>query len=188
MKKTFIIVVCAGLLFAMGCAKLKSLTNININLPAYEGDINIPAIYDTTRVPFPTSGIYLTLPQQAVPTMSQQYISQYNTTSDKITSISISSATLQMVNPSGANFNYLDSISVYLSAPNLPTILLATKMSVPKGQNILNLDVPVDSSLKSYFLKDTIYLQAKAGFNNVPPASSDIKSKITFHMVANPLN
>ncbi len=188
MKKTLSIISFAGLIFAIGCAKLKSLTTINIDLPTYTNQIYLPSVYDTLTSHFPAGGVQISLPALPIVTNSQQYISTYNTTVKDITSISVKQATLQMVSPSGAYFDYLDSISIYMSATNLPTVLFASKTNIPKGQNILTLDVAADTALKSYFLKDTIYMQTNAHFNNVPPASSVVESKITFHMVANPLN
>ncbi len=188
MKRTLCILGFAGLVLAVGCAKLKSLTTINVDIP-YSQTVTLPAVPDTTgAIKFPTGGITVTTPVTPVPTQSSQYISNNNTTSKDITSISMKSATLQIINPSGGYFDFLDSISVYLGGNNLPTILLATKRGIPKGQNTLNLDVPVDSSLKSYFLLDTMNVYFTAHFNNPPPKNLSVNSTFTFHMVANPLN
>lgn len=178
-----------GLIFAIGCTKLKNLTTISVDVP-YSNNIQIPKIYDTSNhIVFPAGGVSYALPTISIQPNSQQFIAQNNTTVNDITSVSLKSATLQMTAPSGANFDYLDSINVYLSAKSLPTILFASKTSIAKGQNTLNLDVTADSSLKAYFLSDSLYLQANAHFNNLPPASySIIQATVTFHVTANPLN
>ncbi len=57
MKKTLSIIGFAGLIFAIGCAKLKSLTTINIDLPTYTNQIYLPSVYDTLRSHFPAGGV-----------------------------------------------------------------------------------------------------------------------------------
>jgi hypothetical protein len=190
MKKVIGLLSLAGLVLAVGCTKLKNLTTINVDVPL-SNSTSIPKVYDTSNhIPFPAAGVSASLPSISIPTNSQQFISGNNTTVNDITSVSMKSATIQMTAPSGANFDYLDSINVYLSATNLPTILFASKTSIPKGQNTINLDLsPADTSMKSYFLKDTLNISANAHFNNLPPANySVIQTTITFHVTANPLN
>ena len=176
----------AGLvILAAGCVKIKNLTNINVNIP-YSETINVPSDWDSVSHPFPPGGVTTDLPSVPVATNSDQYISDNNTASDKIISVTLKSLSITMLAPPDSNLNYIDTVWLYISAKSLPEVLVAQK-GVPKHVSSVSLD-PQGVNLKNYFLQDTMYVRMKARYNSMPPAGSEIKFSSNFNMLANPLN
>lgn len=188
MKKYTFLIGLAATATIMSCSKVKNLTNIGADIP-YNQTLVTPAnIYDTTGGrQLPPGGLAVTFPQLAVPTSSQNYISQYNTSTDKIVSVSLKAATMNISAPANGNFNFLDSIAVYVSATGLPKVLLATKGNIPNNVSNIALDAS-NVDLKPYFLKDTMYLQTNAVFDSIPPSNTNINIDNTVHIVYNPLD
>ena len=91
-----------------------------------------------------------------------------------------------MKEPSGSNFDFMDTIRVYVSAQGLEEKLAAKKYGIPKGQQTLELDCE-DVNLKEYFIKDTMYIRFGGHFTGVPDSNAKIELTPTFNMLANPL-
>jgi hypothetical protein len=184
MKKTFIYA-CIALAFA-SCDKVKQLANINQNL-TYTETISIPELpggIDT----LPPGGVAAYFPGQGIPTNSQDYLNQFGTTAALITHVKMTKLAAVITQPSGANFDFIDTINVYLSANGLDEKLVAYKHGISKGLTSIDLDCPSDINLKEYFLKDTMYLRFGGHFVGVPKSDSKIDLTSTFNLLANPLN
>ena len=187
MKKYSLFIGALAVAAIAGCSKVKNLTNLGVDIP-YTDSIAAPTFDTTGGIPFPTGGLPIQFPTLSMPTNYQTYLTQYNTSSDKIVSVNLKDASMDISGPSNANFNFLDSISVYVKATGLPTKLLATKGSIPVGQTHITLNASTDLDLKPYFMKDTMYFETQAVFDSLPPANSTININNTVHMVYNPLN
>lgn len=169
----------------MACNNLKRLVNINFNIP-YNQQINVPPIAPDV---FPQGGMSITLPAFAIATNSQHYIDSFHTSSDKILRVNLS--TLSMTQTGSAdvnNFNFLDSISVYVYGQTMPRQLIAYKYDIPKGLNSLSLDTVSNTNLKQYFLLDTMYIQIAAHYNTAPIGNTVLDIHSIFHLLANPLD
>lgn len=188
MKRYVLLTGILSVILFMGCSKIKDLANLGVDIP-YSQTITLPDnVWDTTTLgPLPLSGVPISLPVQGEATNSATYISQYNTSTDKIVSLNLKSLNLTINQPAGANFDFLDSVSIYISATGLPNALLAYKGSIAKGLTTVSLDT-TNLDLKPYFLKDTMYLQTNAVFRQVPPSNASINLNSTFHMIYNPLD
>jgi len=151
--------------------------------------VSVPQIAgDTAGVALPPGGASLPFPTFPVVTNSQQYISQYKTSTDKIVSFDLSSMQVQILSPSTENFDFLDSIQIYISAANQPEVLVAYQYSVPKGQTTLSLAVPSGLNLKNYFIQDTMYFRVNSHINAVPASGTTLNIASSFNLVANPLD
>src|ERR1017187_5675450 len=74
---------------ATGCNKIKQLANINVDIP-YTSQVNVPAVPgDAYGVALPQGGISLPFPTVSFATNSQQYLSEYNTSSSKILDVDL---------------------------------------------------------------------------------------------------
>lgn len=175
----------AGL--AAGCNKVKQLADINVDIP-YSSQVNILAsTYDSLGFVLPAGGASLSLPPVPVVTNSQQYISEYKTSTDKILDVDLKSLALQIVSPPNHNFDFLDNVQVYISSNTLPEVLVASQDIVPKGSTTLNLNTQADVNLKSYFVQDTIYFRLETHINAIPPLGTQLNIASVFHLLANPL-
>jgi len=178
--------ICASAVaLAIGCNKIKSLTNINVDVPFNES-LTIPALADTS-ITIPPKGYPLSLPKISVATNSQQYISQNNTSSDKVNSVTLKSLTMQVTNPVNGNFNFLDTIKIFISADSLPEQLLAYDYNVPRNKNQITL-TSANIDIKTYFLKPTMSLRVYTNLDSVLKKSEEVNINADFNLAANPLN
>jgi len=176
-----------ALVIIMACSKTKQLTQVEVDIP-YTQTLDASKFPDSATFPFfPPQGITIDFPTLPLNTNSQQYLQQYNTTVNKINSVTLSSVVLQMTAPAGKNLNFLKSVSFYLASDTLPSIRVAHKINIPKGSTTVSLD-DTSADLKPYFLENTIYVHVTATFDSIPPRGTSINTITTFHLSANPLN
>lgn len=131
-------------------------------------------------------GLALDFPPMPLPSNSQSFLDQYNTSADKVISAKLKALRVEQGLDTG-NFNFADSIMVYLSSKTLPEVLVAYVYNIPKNSKTIQL-TPVDQNLKTYFLQDTFYFREHVWFNSVPQRGSSINIKSTWNLIANPLN
>gem|GEM_PF-807972 len=185
MRKRVYICASLAILLAIGCNKIKSLTNISVDVPFNES-LTLSALPDT-NITIPSHGYPLSLPKISVTTNSQQYISQNNTSSDKVNSVTLKSITMQVTNPTNGNFNFLDTIKIFISADSLPEQLLAYDYNVTRNQNQIKL-TSANLDIKTYFLKPTMSLRVYTNLDSVLKKSEQVNINTDFTLAANPLN
>ncbi|MGN6568507.1 MAG: hypothetical protein ACTHJ0_11170 [Flavipsychrobacter sp.] len=177
----------------MSCSKVKNLTQIEQDFSPYSQDVNIGDNVDSAAIMaslgghIPPGGVTIPFPAVPVPTNYQEILKQYNTSADKVNSVTIKSSVLSVTQPHGSPLNFAKAVSIYLSAPGLPMIRLAHKDPFPKGQNSISLD-DTNANIKPYFLKDTMFVQITATLDSIPPKSTIVNATTIFHISANPLN
>ena len=138
----FIIVVSSG------CKKLSELTRFNID-------------YNTTATIPSATGINLpfNIFTPDVETNSSSTFSVNNTNKDLVEEIKLSTLRLELTSPSGADFSFLKSVNIYISASGLPEVKMAWKDVVPDNAGAtINLDVS-SADLKEYIKKDKFSLR-----------------------------
>ena len=186
MKKILLGCTLAAIAFNIGCKKVKDLADISVDLP-YTQQVTIPPVDGYTfGFPLPAGGAGLPFPRIAVPTNSKAYLEQYHTTSAKVIKVGLKSMVIELTSPPSQNFDFLDTVQLYISAPSQAEVLVAYKYGIPKGQTSLILTAS-DVSLKDYFLQDTMYLRANMHVNAVPAPGAQMNIKSVFNLVANPL-
>ena len=188
MKKILLVGLVALTGIAAGCKKIKQLANIDVTIP-YSQQVSVPQVAgDTAGVPLPPGGVSLPFPAFPVVTNSQQYIAQYKTSTGKIVSFGLGSMVIDILSPASQNFNFLDSIQIFISANNQPEVLVAYQYAVPKGATMLNLYAVPNVNLKNYFIQDTMYFRVSSHINAVPASGTQLNIVSAFNLVANPLD
>jgi len=171
-----------------GCSKVKQLANINIDIP-YTAQISVPEFAgDTAAIGLPPGGVSLPFPAIPVITNSQQYVAQYKTSTDKIVSFDLTKMQVQITAPNGQNFDFMDSIAIYISANTQPEILVAYQYTISKGQTTLVLNITPNLNLKNYFIQDTMYFSINTHVNAIPASGTQLNISSSFHLLANPLD
>jgi hypothetical protein len=147
---------------------------------------------ETTEIPMGTgSGVPLPIGISAnflyaFATDYKTWLETYNTSADLVTSTKMKELTLKVVDPPSGNFNWMDTIRVYVSGDGLPEVLAAYKYPVPKGIQTLDLDI-VDQNLKQYFLQDSVRIRLNGFVNALPAQGTKLNLGTTWHLVANPI-
>ena len=97
-----------------------------------------------------------------VETNYMSYFEMFNINTELVESICIKSATFKINKPQTADFSFLKSVEVYISADGLEPVLMASKKDVNTNVgNSLNLDVDSKVNLKDYVTKNNIKLNVK---------------------------
>jgi hypothetical protein len=184
--KNLVLSLLGVVILVAGCKKAKQITQINTNI-TYEQVLPLTAI-DTTLagITLPPGGIGINFPRMGVPSNSQQFLADYNTSAEKIISAKMKQLVLSQDN-STANFDYADSIMVYISGNSLPDTLIAFAYNIPKGRSTIEM-TPVDKNLKQYFLQDSFYFREYVRFNAIPKSGSNVSIRSVWNLIANPLN
>jgi hypothetical protein len=147
MKHLVLFITAIVFLFS-SCESLKELTrfemdfNQSITIPASTG-INLPFNIFTPDIE----------------TNSESDFSANKTSKDLVEQIKLKTLKLTVKSPSDGDLGFLKSISVYLSADDLPEIKIAWKDSIPlSAGGTLELDVS-DADMQEYIKKDSFKLK-----------------------------
>lgn len=89
-------------------------------------------------------------------------------TKDQIDSVHMKRFTLTISSPSGATFDFLNSIRFYAETQDQPRVLIAELDPVPDGATQLDLDVVSDVDLTPYVVAPSMSITTEA--NGVRPA------------------
>lgn len=174
-------------LMASACKKVKDLADISVNIP-YTQHVAIPPVagYEF-GFPLPAGGVNISLPAVSAPTNSKAYLEQYHTNSDKVRRVALNSLSLELTTPPGQNFDFIDTVRLYISAPGHEEMLVAYKYGTIANTRVLTLTTNTDINLKDYFLEDTMTFRATMHINAVPAPGAEMDIKSVFNLVANPL-
>lgn len=186
MKRTYLLLALLAL-GAASCDKVKHLGDISRDL-TYTENVDLPSVpgLPTGVDTLPPGGLTAFAPSIPMATNSKQYISESGSTSDLVKHVILTKFSATITQPPGKNFDFIDTLLMYVSAPGLDKKLVAHKYGVPKGQQKVDLDC--DSvNLKEYFIKDTMYIDFGGHFIGVPDSASKVELSATFNMLANPL-
>jgi hypothetical protein len=185
MKKTLLLLTVFASIVIVSCSKLKDLGKVNFDAPLTESVVLPDSASLGLIGNFPPEGISFIFPAVNTATNSQATLKQYNTSSDKIDSVTLKSLALQL--SSSSNFDFVDTIRVYVSAVGQSSQLLAYQYGIPAGTTTINL-TPVDIDMKQYFIQDSIGFQLQAHFKALPPAGNTLNISTHFNVYGNVLN
>ena len=185
MKKQFFYAPVLLLLAVFGCSKediIKSATGIQtINFT-----VNVA---QNSRIP-PPSIFFTSLPKPVtIITNSAQAFQTNKTSRDKVKSVLLDQMQLTLLSPANLDFDFLDTLRVYINTPNVNNrILLANLYNPPKGVTTLKL-IPTTARLDEYLKADkyelTVYSRQRP--NYFIADSLTVRSDATFKVVADPL-
>jgi len=172
-RKISIVILCAACLF--GC---KKDLNVSFNV-SQSTSFTIP----------PSSPLsILNLVSPSINTNWQQDFSNNNANVNKIVSMNLTDLQLVITSPSGQTFGFLQSISIYISAPGLSSVEIAQLNPVPANSgSTLSLDCD-NVDLSAYAKQSSFTLTFNTTTDQSTSSSINITANMTFHIVANPLN
>ena len=168
MKKTAVIF--SALLVALSflsCKKTKETVNeatvFNID---YTSEVNVP----TSGTVAATVPVELYSPE--IPTTSQNKFAAEKTTQDLIEEIKMTKFNITALN---GNLDFLKSITIFIKAPGLTDVQVATKSNIPAGVNTVAADLS-NADIKQHIFKDKIQFRIQATI--MSGQSTDQKIKI----------
>jgi hypothetical protein len=132
----------------------ESLDNIDVSA---DGQTTIPmrSILDDLLGPVTFLGF-----EQFQVSESQEFHNQ-GYTEDQIDSVRIKRFVLTATDPSGASFDFLDSIAFFAEAPGLPKVEIARLDPVPDGRSQLELEI-LDVELRDYSVAESMTITTTA--------------------------
>lgn len=146
MKK--IIVFTVFLLSLLSCKKIDEWTRFDM-------DFNEQVIIESSvgvNIPF-------NIPTPDITTNSESVFESNHTHKDLLEEVQLKTLELKILNPTNSDFGFLKSIKIYMSAADLPEILIASNTNVAESVgNTLYLE-PEIQNLKEYIKKDQYKLR-----------------------------
>ena len=167
-----IITFCLILFTFIGCKKADELTQFNIE-------------FNETAVIPSSTGINLpfNIFTPDVETNSTSTFEVNDTRKDLIEEITLTSLGLKITTPNNADFSFLKSISIYISADGLSESKIAWRNNVPSDAKELKLDL-TGIDLKEYIKKDSYSLRLNTVTDEAMSQDHEIDVKSTFFVDA----
>ena len=163
---------CSIALMISGCKDLDKLTQFNME---FNESVVIPS---STGVNLPFN-----IMTPDVTTNSASTFSTKKTRKDLVDEIKLTKLDLTVTSPSNANFNFLKSVSIYISASGLPEVKIASKDNVPTNITMLQLDV-ADVDVKEYIKADKFSLRLSTVTDELIASDYTINAHSTFFVNA----
>ena len=157
----------------IGCDKVDELTKFNLK---YKSTVTIPS---STGIDLPFDVL--------TPDMETNSDSEFevnDTRKDLIEEIKLTELVLKITSPENADFSFLESLKVYISAEGLEEIQIASKNEVDANTgNTLDVDV-IDVDLKEYIKKDKFNLRMETVTDEAMSTDHQIEVNSTFFVDA----
>tara|TARA_R110000787_G_scaffold43892_2_gene107534 strand:+ start:125384 stop:125920 length:537 start_codon:yes stop_codon:yes gene_type:complete len=161
------------LTLVLGCDKLDELTQFNISYTE-EVVIESSVVID---LPF---NIYT----PEINSNSESTFDNNNTHKDLIEYIELTSMILEINSPSNRNFDFLNSIEIFITAENQPEVRMAWKDNIPSNSgNIIELETSSDD-LKDYIKQDKFTLRLETVTDELITSDHYIDVKTNFFVDA----
>ncbi|MCA8833214.1 hypothetical protein [Hymenobacter pini] len=122
----------------------------------------------------------------SVPTRSDEKFKNENTSANLVKDVKLDRLTLTVTDPSTENFDFLQSISIYISTDNNDRILLASQDNIPTGVNTLQL-TPTKEKLDKYVKASSYTLSTEARIRKPISRDITIRTDSRFKVTADPL-
>ncbi|WP_027065887.1 hypothetical protein [Maribacter sp. Hel_I_7] len=172
MFKKYISFICLLVLF-IACDKIDELTKFDME---YSQRATIPS---STGINLPFD---VFTPEME--TNSESTFAVNDTRKDLIEEIKLTDLELVMISPEEADFSFLNSIEVYISADGLEEILIANLDEVPEDAgNVITLDTS-DTDLKEYIKKDEFSLRLNTVTDELMSTDHELEVNSTFFVDA----
>lgn len=119
-----------------------------------------------TEVIIPSStglNLPINLVSPDITTNSKSSFESNRTTPALVREIKLSRLDINILSPAQTSFDFLRTLRVYMSAPDLPEVELASAVDIPTdGRRSLELTIDKDTNFKDYLSKDRISLRVQA--------------------------
>lgn len=158
----------------ISCKKIGKLKEFDLH---YTNEVIIPATGSVVMLP-----IDIKTPETT--TNSKENYKNEGTTSKLIDRVTLKDLTLTIKSPQSGNFDFLNSIEIYLASPNHAEVLVASKNDIPEtGLTSLTLDT-YSPDLKGYIQDDTFSLRFKISTDRSIAYDLTIQADETFRVKA----
>lgn len=159
-----------------GCEKVKQALTFDLD---YSTDITIPSTIGL-NVP-------LSIPTPDVESGAEQKFETEGTRTDLVKEISLKSASLQIISPTGKTFSFLKDIEVFINADGLAEMLLASRTNI---DNNVGSSLPLDTItdfLDPYVKQEAFSLRTRVVTDEALLQDVTIRVDLVFQVVADPL-
>ena len=170
--KTKIFLLSFIILFIAGCEATKKLTQFNMEFN------NTIVISSTTGVDLPFN-IYT----PDIETNAESTFEINDTRKDLVEEIRLTSLTFTLTSPPNADFNFLKSINIFISAEGLSEAKVAWKDDIPSDVSHINLEV-TGVDLQEYIKKDEFSLRYNIETNELLASDHHIDVHSVFFVQA----
>jgi hypothetical protein len=155
-----------------GCKKARELTYFNVNQST---EFTIP---QATNLPLP--GNIATAPVQ---TSSEFDFSNDKKSTRYVDEVVTQSLRMSVIAPENQNFNFLNKIKIYISAPGLTETLVGYKDVVPENVSSFDLDM-THARVDQYLRTETYTLRVEAVTDEITTREIKIKTDMVFRVRA----
>lgn len=156
------------------CKKAEELATFNINKSQ---DFTVPY----TGPSLPTDGILPDL--QSPPTNTTTEFKSNKSETKYAKDVKLTKLNFVIANPPTANFNFLKSIKIFISAPGVSEKLIAYKEEVPRNIQSFELTT-VPDKLDEYIKAESYSLRVEAVARETVPTETKVTSNMTFQVTA----
>lgn len=119
-----------------------------------------------------------------VTTNSESEFENNNTNTDLIESIKLTRLTLDLQSPESGDFNFLNEISIFIVAEDLPEVLIASLFEIPEnGARSLSLETE-DVELRAYIQADSYRLRTETTTDQTIESDHEIEISTRFRVDA----
>ncbi len=147
-----------------------------------EYNIETTEEYEISEIPI--VGVPVAFDTPEFETNSASAFEENNTPVDKIESITLTSLSLLIKSPDGANFNFLEDISFKIGAQGLELELLAFINDVPEN-NLTTLNLTTtEVDIQEYVKKEKIYLNIELLTDQPTDSKINLEVKMKFKVKA----
>lgn len=164
-----------ALLFSIAsCEKVNELINFKIK---HETSFTIPG--QNTGI-----GDLLSIPRAEIKTSSEQTFKNNNTRAELVEEVTLDELILSITAPENESFDFLNEISIYITAEGEQEVLLASKVKIPEdGSRTLVLETS-QTNLKPYVVKENYTIRTVAKTDKVVDKAVDVKINMSFQVRA----
>lgn len=177
MRVSLILIFTLAIITGAGCRKLDRYTIFN---KSYDSEVVIPASM-AVNLPF-----NILTPE--INSNSEQTFEVNDTRKDLIETIKLKNLTLTISDPPNGNFNFLNSIAIFISADGINETRLAWKDNIPaNNSNSLVLDLSGED-FKEYIKKDKFKLRVNTVTDQLIGSDHTIQLHSEFEINAKLIN
>jgi hypothetical protein len=174
MKKILFLFPLAVLLLTIGCKKIDQLLTFYI-----EDTQNIRVAGNSVIGLIPIAPVSVT-------TRSEEKFKNEDTRADLVKDVSLNKLTLTITDPNNENFDFLESVTIYISTDQNDRVSLATLNPVPTGQKVIELK-PSGAKLDKYLKATSYTLTTEARVKRAVAQDITMRADSRFKVTADPL-
>jgi hypothetical protein len=174
MKKILFLFPVAVLLIAIGCKKIDQLLTFYI-----EDTQNIRVAGNSVVGLIPVAPV-------AVTTRSEEKFKNEDTRAELVKDVSLNKLTLTITDPNNENFDFLESVTLYISTEQSDWVALASLSPVPQGQKVIELK-PSGAKLDKYLKASSYTLTTEARVKRGVAQDITMRADSRFKVTADPL-